>query len=84
MPKKGKEKAAPDPRQTVVGRYLGVPTDFFNVLTDGRRYLARVSMVHATKKDCVWMRFAQAGYGDQTYAPLKTVSTRAQSRGCAA
>ena len=60
MPKKGKKKAAVDPRQAVVGRWLGVPTEFFNVATDGRRYLARVSEIHTTKKDMVWMRFAPA------------------------
>ena len=60
MPRNGKEKAAADPRQPVVGRWLGVPTDFFNVATDGRRYLARISMVHATKTEMVRMRFAQA------------------------
>ena len=58
MVKKKSGKKAVDPRQEVVGRSLGVPTDFFNVHTDGGRYLAKIASVHATKKDMVWMRFA--------------------------
>ena len=76
MVKKGKEKAAPDPRQVVVGRWLGVPTDFFNAATDGRRYLARISMVHTRPRRTACgcgLRKRQAGYGDKSYAPLKTV-----------
>mmetsp|Transcript_49898 Transcript_49898/g.129970 ORF Transcript_49898/g.129970 Transcript_49898/m.129970 type:complete len:84 (+) Transcript_49898:86-337(+) len=53
MPPKPKKQKAADPRNEVVGRWLGVPTDFFNVHTDGKRYLARVKEVHATKKDMV-------------------------------
>ena len=73
MVRKGKQKASNDPRQAVVGRWLGVPTEFFNVHTDGRRYLARVFQIHDKKSDMVWMRFVQAGYGDTSYAPLQVV-----------
>ncbi len=64
MGKKKAAKKAADPRNEVLGRSLGVPTDFFNVSTDGGRYLAKVVSLHDTKKEMVWMRFAQAGYAD--------------------
>ena len=51
MGKKGKKPKAIDPRDHVLRRDLGVPTEFFNVHTDGLRYLARVTSVHPTKKE---------------------------------
>lgn len=58
---------------SVVGRYLGVPTSFFNVEIEGARYLARVKAPHKDRKDMLWMKFAQAGYGDEAFAPLSVV-----------
>ena len=58
---------------SVVGRYLGVPTSFFNVEIEGARYLARVKAPHKDHKDMLWMQFAQAGYGDEAFAPLSVV-----------
>jgi hypothetical protein len=46
----------------------------FNVQIDGARYLARVTSLHKTKKEMVWFKFAQAGYGDEAFAPLTIVS----------
>jgi hypothetical protein len=65
---------AADPRLALVGRYLGVPTSFFNVEIEGARYLARVKAPHKDKKDMLWMKFAQAGYGDEAYAPLAVIT----------
>ena len=68
---KNKTAAAPkasDERAKLVGRYLGVPTSFFNVEVEGARYLARVKAPHKDKNDMVWMKFQQAGYGDEAYA----------------
>ena len=65
--------AAADPRAELVGRYLGVPTSFFNVEVDGARYLARVKAPHKEKKDMLWMKFAQADNFDEAYAPLDVV-----------
>tara|TARA_B110001452_G_C15080143_1_gene376877 strand:- start:281 stop:508 length:228 start_codon:yes stop_codon:yes gene_type:complete len=59
--------AAADPRPALVGRHLGVPTSFFGVEIEGARYLARVKAIHQTKKEMVWMKFAQAGYGDEAF-----------------
>ena len=64
---------APDPRAALIGRWLGVPTSFFNVEIEGARYLARVKAAHKDKKDMLWMKFSQAGYGDEAYAPLGVV-----------
>ena len=68
-----KPAAAPDPRAALNGRFLGVPTDFFNVLTDGQRYLATCKGPHKDRKEMVWMKFAQAGYGEEAFAPLSLV-----------
>ena len=68
------QRKAPDPRAELVGRYLGVPTSFFNVSVDGARYLARVKAPHKDKKDMVWMKFSQSGYGDEAYAPLSVIN----------
>ena len=64
---------AADPRAALIGRWLGVPTSFFNVEIEGARYLARVKAPHKDKKDMVWMKFTQAGYGDEAFAPLSVV-----------
>ena len=74
-PKHKSSKAAtpPDQRLLVKGRWLGVPTTFFGVETDGGRYLAKATGPHKSKKDMVWMHFAPAGYGDKAYAPLSQV-----------
>ena len=66
-------KGAPDPRKELVGRWLGVPTSFFGVEIEGARYLARVKAPHRDKKGMLWMKFAQAGYGDEAYAPVAAV-----------
>ena len=62
-------RKAPDPRAALVGRHLGVPTSFFNVQVEGARYLARVKAPHRDKKEMLWFKFAQAGYGAEAYAP---------------
>ena len=38
-------------RAALVGRYLEVPTSFFNVVVEGARYLARFKAPHKDKKD---------------------------------
>jgi len=48
-------KVATAPRELragsdLVGRSVGVPTTFFGVKTDGARYLAMVTMLHATRE----------------------------------
>ena len=73
MPPKHKRSKASTPldqRLLINGRWLGVPTTFFGVESDGGRYLAKATGPHKSKKDMVWMQFAQAGYGDKAYAPL--------------
>ena len=42
---KKKPRAAADARTALVGRYLAVPTSFFNVEVEGARYLARVKEI---------------------------------------
>ena len=49
-------RKAPDPRAALVGRYLGVPTSFFNVQVEGARYLARVKAPHRDKKEMLWFK----------------------------
>lgn len=59
----GAAEAAPaaqndvDPRSELIGRFLGVPTDFFGVIAEGERYLARVTQKHPTQKTMVWLKF---------------------------
>ena len=53
--------------EALVGLPLGVPTDFFSVETDGKRYLARCTMLHASKVGCVRFKFHVGG--SQYWAP---------------
>lgn len=68
-----KRAAARDARAELTGRYLGVPTDFYGVETDGARYLARCKGPHKDRKEMVWFKTAQDGYGNEAFAPLSLV-----------
>ena len=49
------------PGADIVGRFLGVPTNFFGVEIEGARYLAKVSSTHASRPEHVWMKFKMDG-----------------------
>ena len=53
----GAQQQDVDPRSELLGRFVGVPTDFFGVSTDGARYLGQVTIKHPTQKTMVWVKF---------------------------
>jgi len=55
---------------TLLGRYVAVPTDFFDVQTDGQRYLATVKQRHASRAGYVWLKFEADG--TQVWVPDAT------------
>ena len=63
--------AAADRRNALLGRYCGVPTDFFDVSTDGGRFLATVTAKHSSRPEYVWLTFDTDG--EEVYAPIDTV-----------
>ena len=44
--RKSQPKKVADPRIALLKRYLGVPTEFFNVFTDGRRATWPAALAH--------------------------------------
>ena len=78
MAPKGKQPAAGAAQADLKARgrklldsYAGVPTTFFGVQTDGGRYLAEVTQLHATKATMVWLRFVADR--QEVHAPIEIV-----------
>ena len=73
MAPKGKQRQpseAAAEQVTLLCRYVAVPTDFFDVQTDGQRYLATVKQRHASKAGYVWIKFEADG--TQVWVPDAT------------
>jgi hypothetical protein len=89
MGKKSKQKvptlAANDPRVPLLGRYLGVPTSFFDVMVEGARYLGKVDSPEGTTM--VWISYpgyslwrTSSGSGRARLSTTTSTATRSSER----